>query len=458
MALLRHLRRASTAGFLLLVSSAPASAQALHDALGAPADLQLSGSVRLRYEAIDGQFRPGFRESEDAVSIRTIVTAEYRTGHFRIGGELWDSRVYAVDTGSAVGTGEIDAFEPVQAYVAADFPDALGKGSTASVTAGRLLLNLGSRRLFAADEYRNTTNGFTGVRTDLKARDGTSLTLIYVLPQLRLPDDQPSLLRNRVALDKESFAVRAWGGLLTKPKLFGRNNLELGYYGFAERDAPGRPTRDRRLHMVDARVIRDPAPGSFDYEAEGIYQLGHISASTAANAARLNVAAGFFHADIGYSFKAAWKPHLSLEVDYASGDGPGASYARFDTLYGMRRADFGPAGLYNGVTRANIRTVGVRLEAKPDKRSDGFLTYRPMWLAAPTDAFATTGVRDASGRSGSFAGHQLEGRYRRWLVQDRLRTEINAVWLAKRGVLRTAPNAPPWGDTHYLSLALSALF
>jgi len=451
-----RLRRASAASLLLLAT--PASAQALHDALGAPANLQLSGSVRLRYETIDGQFRPGFREGEDAVSIRTILTAEYRTGQFRIGGELWDSRVYDSDSGSAIGTGEVDAFEPVQAYVAADFPDAFGKGSAASIKAGRFTLDLGSRRLFAADEYRNTTNGFTGVRGDVKARDGTNLTLFYVLPQLRLPDDQPSLLRNRVELDKESFAARAWGALLTKPKLFGRNALELGYYGFAERDAPGRPTRDRRLHMIDARVIRDPAPGSFDYEAEGIYQLGHVSAGTAATAARLDVAAGFFHVDLGYSFSAAWKPHLSIEYDYASGDGGGASYGRFDTLFGMRRGDFAPAGLYNGVTRANLQTIGIRLEARPDKRSDGFLTYRPMWLAASTDSFATTGVRDASGRSGKFAGDQLEGRYRRWLVPDRLRAEVNAVWLAKRGVLRAAPNAPRWGDTHYLSLAVSTLF
>jgi len=42
--------------------------------------LSLGGSTRLRYEVIDGQPRAGFNESDDLVSIRTIVTGEYRTG------------------------------------------------------------------------------------------------------------------------------------------------------------------------------------------------------------------------------------------------------------------------------------------------------------------------------------------------------------------------------------------
>jgi hypothetical protein len=53
---------------------------------------------------------------------------------------------------------EVNALEMVQAFVEARAPDLLGKGSIASLQAGRFLLNLGSRRLVAADDYRNTTN------------------------------------------------------------------------------------------------------------------------------------------------------------------------------------------------------------------------------------------------------------------------------------------------------------
>ena len=445
------------AASLFLVPSVPAAAQTLHEAVGAPENLKLSASMRVRYETLDGQVRPGFAEREDLVSIRTTLFAEYDSGPIRIGGELYDSRAYGVDPGSVIGTSEVNALEPIQAYLAADFADPFGRGSAAMLQAGRFTLNLGSRRLVAADDYRNTTSGYTGLRADLRTRDGTA-TLIYVLPQTRLPDTPAGILGNHVELDRENFDTRLWGGLVTKPRVWGKTAVELGYFGFLERDAPGRPTRNRRLHNVDARVIREPAPGRFDYEAEGIYQFGSIRAGIAPAAPELDVSAWFVHADIGYSFAGGWKPRLSIEYDHASGDGPGKNYSRFDTLFGMRRPDFGPSGIYAAIGRTNIRTIGVRLEARPTTRTDGFLVYRPMWLASRTDSFSTTGVRDPSGASGNFAGHQLEGRLRHWLVTERLRAEANGVWLAKRGVLRSAPNAPRTGDTLYLSLALTATY
>lgn len=70
----------------------------------------------------------------------------------------------------------------------------------------------------------------------------------------------------------------------------------------------------------------------------------------------------------------------------------------------------------------------------------------------------TTGIRDARGRSGRFAGYLGEARVRRWLVAERLRGEVNDVWLVKRGLLRRAPNAPTFGDTVYGSVAVTALF
>lgn len=40
----------------------------------------------------------------------------------------------------------------------------------------------------------------------------------------------------------------------------------------------------------------------FDAELEALYQWGHISASTFAAAATRDVHAGFFHAEMGYTF------------------------------------------------------------------------------------------------------------------------------------------------------------
>lgn len=434
-----------------------ADAPTLQALIGDPDDFKLSGSVRVRYETIDAQVRPGFRPEDEQLAVRSTLLAEYRHGIFRVGGELFDSRVYLDRRDSAVTANEVNAAELVQAYIGVDLRDVLGSGSATQVQAGRMTLNLGSRRLVAADDYRNTTNGYTGLRADVKMRGGTTATLIYTLPQVRLPDDLASLRSAKVKWDRESFDLRLWGGVIARPRTLAGASAEMSYFRLQELDSPDRPTRNRDLHTISARLIRDPQPSRWDFEAEGIYQLGTVRSSLAASAPVLDVDAWFVHADSGYSFAGPAKLRVSAEFDYASGDGPGRHYNRFDTLFGMRRADLAPAGIYNAIARANIMTPGLRIEAAPGKRLDAFAAYRAMWLADRTDAFSTSNVRDVTGRSGRFAGHQLEARVRYWLVPGFLRGEVNALWLARGRFLKDAPNGPN-EDARYLATGVTATF
>ena len=445
--------------FLPLLGAAMLASPARAEGAG---DLKLSGSVRLRYEAISGQARAGFDSNDALVNTRTQVMAQYDAQPIRFVAELFDSRAWGADPGTPLTTTEVNAIELVQAYVAADLGDALGKGSTLAVQAGRFTLNLGSRRLIAADDYRNTTNGYTGLRADLTAPGGIKGAAIYTLPQVRRPDDPAALRDARVVWDRESFDLVLWGGLLSKSVAASGARAgaaaEIGFYHLGERDAGGRPTRDRSLNTINARLLADPGTGRLDYDVEAIYQWGRVSASTAAASARLPVSASFLHVEAGYTFAGAWKPHLSFEFDRASGDGRGRTFARFDTLFGMRRADLAPSGLYNAIARTNLVAAGVRLEVVPSKRLDAFASYRPMWLADRRDAFSNTGVRDASGRSGSFAGHQIDARLRYWLVREHLRFEVDGVLLLKGRFLREAPNAPPGRTTRYASFNLTGTF
>jgi hypothetical protein len=416
---------------------------------------KVSGSVRLRYEAVDGQVRPGFNAGDGLVNLRTTVFAEHRGGPLRLGAELYDSRAWGADRAMPISTSEVNTLELVQAYAALDVKSAVLGPTT--LQAGRFLLNLGSRRLVAADDYRNTTNSYTGLRADLTPA-GVKTSLIYVQPQVRLPDGIDALLDNRQQIDRESRALELWGGVAAKPRTIGPATLEGSYFHLEERDAPGRPTRDRSLDTFGGRIIRDPQTSHWDYELEAFDQTGEISRGLGPTDPKLKVRAGFAHADVGYSFAHRLRPRFSAEFDVATGDDGHSSYGRFDTLFGMRRADLAPAGLYNAVGRSNLITPGLRLELAPPGRWDAFAVVRGLWVEAKEDAFSTTGVRDAAGRSGTFAGTQLEGRARYWLVKDRIRAEADAVWLDKGRFLQRAPNAPPTGDERYLSLNLTAQY
>lgn len=441
-------------GAIALSLAHPAYAQTVGKGATTEKVLKTSGSVRLRYENLSGQFRPGFEKSEDALLLRTILSAEYDAGPFRIGGEIWDSRTYGGE-GAFIGTGEVNTAELVQAYVAADLKEPLGAGSKGSAQMGRMTLNLGSRRLIANDDYRNTTNGFTGLKVDLQ-KGPAAATLLYLLPQRRLPEHLPSILDNEWEVDRESFDQRLWGGLVSH-KLGRIGAIEGTFLRFVERDHGEVATRNRRLNSVGARLIREAAPSSFDYELELIGQTGTIAASAAPNATRVPVRAGFAHAEAGYTFAGPWRLHLSLEYDWASGDGPGRRYTRFDTLYGMRRADLGPASLYAALGRANISTPGIRIEITPSKRLDAFASWRALWSDEAGDIFSTTGIRNQPTGS-RYAGQQVEGRVRYWLVPSKVRAEANVALLIKDGFLGDSNAAPSDRNTVYTSLALTGTF
>lgn len=429
----------------------------LQQAVGDPEGLTLSGTIRVRYETLANQFRPGLEENADTILLRTTLAAEYATGPVRIGGELIDARAYLADRNGSVGTGEVNALELVQAYIGADLGDALGRGSTTALQVGRFTMDQGSRRLVSRNSFRNTTNAFAGIKLETRTANGSKLTLFYTLPLVRLPSDKSAILDNQVKWDRESFDFRFWGGFASHP-LSGRANVEAYFYGLEERDAPRQPTRNRHLYTPGMRIYAKPAAGKWDYELEGAYQFGHLRESTDALAGKQSVSAYTLHAEAGYRFPAAWPLRLSLEYDRASGDRPGGRYGRFDNLFGSRRSDFGPTSTFGTLGRANIGSLGLRLEFEPDKRWDGFVHYSANWLDSASDSFANTGVRDPTGASGRFAGHQLEAQVRYWLLPDLLRMNLGGAVLFNGGFLKDAPNANGYGNPAFGYLELSANF
>lgn len=403
----------------------------------------IDANIRMRAEVIDGQYRAGLPADDAALLFRSNVAATYVSGPIKFGAEILDSRVYFERKHSSINANEVDALEPIQAYVAADL------GSGISVQAGRFTMDLGSRRLIARPINRNDFNSFTGARLDWKSKGGDQLTGFWTMPQTRLPEDVEGVHQNRFKLDQERIERQLFGASGTKAGVMG-GTAELYSYRFVEVDAPDFATRNRRLWTTGIRVTRAPKTNRLDYDMEGAWQTGTTRFTLAASdVTDHRVSAWMFHGALGWSFDAPWSPRLSVNADYMTGDKPGGSFGRFDGLIGDPAYEFTPSGLYSLVIRSNIATASLRLEAKPNARLDMHLNVRPIWLATATDSFGNSGVRDASGAAGHFVGTHLDTRLRYWLVPQRLQLGVGGGVLFKGGFLEHAPNAPQTGDTHF---------
>lgn len=442
-----------------VAASAQEKANPLLELAGAPEGLKLEGSYRSRLEVLDNQARASGPENDFMWSHRAILFAEYDTGPMRIGAELRDARAFGQRRNSTAGVGEVNSLEPVQAYVAADLGAMLGAGSTASLTAGRFTLEIGSGRQIARPDFANSVNSYTGALFEWNSAGDDSFVAFWTMPSTRLPNKPADLYANHEKLDRMSNDLSLYGFSFTKAALFAGALAEIYVLRLDERDAPEYPTRDRHVTVLGARAAREPARGQFDFELEVIHQSGHARASTRATDQRdLPLEAYLLHAEIGRRGTGAWSIRPSLQFDIATGDDRDpAKLTRFDPLFGAPRGDFGPTSLYGAVTRSNIMSVGARMEAAPSKRTDGAVMTRALWLNSAVDSFAATGVQDRSGESGRWAGVQIEGRVRHWIVPRRLRIEGGAVWLFKGRFLRDAPNVSYRGDSHfgYLDLTLN---
>ena len=440
-------------GAAILLGQAPVAAAPLQDALGAGDAWRIKGSVRSRTEAIDGQFRPGAPESDFFQSFRTTLFAEYDAGPIRFGAEAIDARGYGQKQGSSVGTSEINPIELSQAYVGVELDNRFGAGSKGMLTAGRFTIAVGSKRLLDSYGASNRVTAYTGANVDWRNAAGDRLVAIWAMPHLREPDDAADLRNNHVQWDPETEDLQLAGASFTKAKILG-GSVEGYFYALSEDDSAERPTANRRLFTPGLRISRAPAAGTIDYDLEGAYQFGDVRGSkSAADLRDLDVSAWFIHAEAGRSFTGTWTPRVSVLFDQASGDkANAATYNRFDALFGSRRTDFGPVSLYGPVSRANLVSGGLRIEAAPSKRVDLTLTGRGLWLDSPTDSFGATGVRDRTGTSGRFAGNQLEARLRYWVVPKAIRVDGTLAYLDKGKFLRNAPNAPATGDTRYAGL------
>ena len=148
-----------------------------------------------------------------------------------------------------------------------------------------------------------------------------------------------------------------------------------------------------------------------------------------------------------------------LQFDSASGDEDpfDGRNEGFDTLYGERRFDFAPQGIWGLFARGNLRTPGVRMTFAPQPRWQAMLSYRKFELDSATDAWSGVGLRDLTGQAGRSLGRQLEGSFTWTAIRDRLTVETGVAHLWAGRFLRETAQ-PFHGDPAYFYLVLTTTF
>ncbi len=137
----------------------------LGTALNSPNWFSVDGSYRARYESLDGPFRAKATGSDQILVERLLLNVRANVDRFYADVELEDSRQQLADSGTPLSADSVNTFEPLQTYLGARFSDAPSTGDHLDLTAGRMTIDIGSRRLIARNRFRNTLNAFTGIDT-----------------------------------------------------------------------------------------------------------------------------------------------------------------------------------------------------------------------------------------------------------------------------------------------------
>jgi Alginate export len=423
----------------------------LHDALKLPEWLSVSLEQRTRYETMDANYKAGSKGGDQQIPLQTDVFMEARFRNFRIGGEFMDARQFGADSGSGVNNTHVDSIDLIQGYLAWADQNTLFSGLGTEIIAGRQSLNFGSRRLVARNVFRNTINSFDGLRFRVVDYDHWQFNAFVTMPVNRYPTASSDILDDQSQFDRPQGHTWFSGGFLEMYNIGWGINSEVYLYHLDEGDTPKNQTTNRRYFTSGLRFYIKPAKAAFDFSLEGIGQFGTVRANTTtSNGTNLSHTAWYQHLDIGYTFDVPWQPRFAVEYDYASGDkNPNdGKDQRFDTLYGARRFDYGPTGIYGAFARSNINSPAYRLGFSPLANVQTTLSHRFFWLAQSKDEWTTANLQDKTGNSGDFVGQQLD-LSTRWDVNSSLNLETGWTHLFKGRFAKTAPNAPNGQDIDY---------
>jgi len=376
--------------------------------------LDLAFENRTRFESYDHPWRAnqaiGNGRTDAQVAMRSRVRIGLGgDGPLRLLFEGQDSRSFMdKDRGDFRDATTVNEFDVLQLLGSLTVKNVFGTGLRTDIHFGRMTMDFGRRRFIARNDFRNTTNSFDGFHWQLAQDKSWRIRAFAVQP----------VVRDDVRLDQQYHNLLFWGTYV-ESRHFPWFQVDAYYFGLNDQRVPN-GTAHRTYSTAGGRLYKDPKPGQLDYEIETSWQTGHRGIT--------DHFAHFQHLDLGYTFNLPWTPRLVFHYDYASGDRqPGDSQDEgFDTLFGARRFEFGPTGIWGPFFRTNLNSPGWRLIVTPAPNVIMQVKHRISYLAQSKDFFGSSGLRDTTGNAGTSLGHDVELRAQ-WAVTSNLDFDVGYV-------------------------------
>ena len=398
-----------------------------------PPWLEVAGEYRIRVEGVEGaRFQAG---NDDAYFLSRL-----RFGATFLPSESWRAVVQVQDAHVFLKNQQ-PSRPPFQDIVDARlaYVEVGARGDAPiRLRAGRQELSFGEQRLVGTADWLNTGRTFDAVRATYKrphvSVDGFGGWVVRVVA------DGPNVPEpGTIFYGVDTVVTGVVPHLTIEPYLFARR-------------APNQPTELGGRDVIHSatfgtRVVAAIQP--FDVSVDVAGQRGGIGSD--------DIHAWAGHWAVGFTrAHAAWKPRLSGEYNYASGDDKPRDGRRetFDQLYPTGHDKY---GLADQIGWKNLHHLGGGVELRPTARLSTAMRYHSWWVASAADAvYDASGavlVPAAAGSPSRHIGQEVDVQSA-LVATPRLRVRAGYAHIVAGGLLRAAVNSRSLSYP-YLSLTTS---
>jgi hypothetical protein len=385
-------------------------------------------NIRERFESNNAaNFGVGNTPNANYLLSRIEPHADLRLGPFQFFVQLesayapWKQTISPVDQNS---------FDLEQGFVALVEP--LGEG-TLKVRLGRQQMAFDLQRFVSVRDGPNVRQSYDAAWADYEHGPWRFISFY----------SQPVQNQPFYAFDDYSSGRQTFSGARIERQL-GADISLAAYWAYFTQDGVRYLTAagNEHRHIIDMHFAG--GHGGFDWDVEGMGQLGYIDSK--------EIRAWYFGAIGGYSFKdIAWSPRLGLQFDIASGNSNpnGGTLGTFNPLF-PNGYYFALAG-YTGFP--NIVHLKPSLTLSPTAATRLMLAVAPQWRQTAADAVYTQPnipVPGTAGQPDSYTGTYFQLRFD-WLLTRQLSFAVEAVHFSVGDVIRRAGGR----DADYVGVQLA---